>query len=248
MAYPGSFIMLSIGQFLVTFIEFATIWLLFQRFGSIAGWTLPEVALFYGMVNTAFSFADAASRGFDVMGPMIRTGDFDRLLLRPRSTVLQVAGTELTLRRIGRLAQGIVVLTWSCAHLAVAWTPAKIALLAGAIAGGICLFIGILVIQATAAFWTTETLEMFNSLSYGGVQTSQYPLSIYARWLQKFFTFVVPLAAISYFPGIAILDHADPLGSPLFLRYLAPVLGPVFLFLATRLWRFGVRHYQSTGS
>lgn len=69
------------------------------------------------------------------------------------------------------------------------WTPGKVALLLGAIAGGICLFVGILVFQATVAFWTTETLEMFNTLSYGGVQTGQYPLSIYARWLQKFFTF-----------------------------------------------------------
>ncbi len=248
MAYPGSFAMLSLGQLLVTFIEFASIWLLFQRFGSIAGWTLPEVGLFYGMINTAFAFADAASRGFDVFGPMIRTGEFDRLLLRPRSTVLQVAGTELTLRRVGRLAQGLVVLTWSCSKVAVAWTPGKVALLCAATIGGICLFIGILVLQATAAFWTTETLEVFNSVSYGGVQTAQYPLSIYGRWLQRFFTFVVPLAAISYFPGIAILGRGDPLGSSGVLRYVAPVLGPVFLFIASRLWRVGVRHYQSTGS
>ena len=248
MEYRASFVMLSLGQFLVTVIEFASILLLFQRFGGISGWTLPEVGLFYGMINTAFAFADAASRGFDVFGPMIRSGDFDRLLLRPRSTVLQVAGTELTLRRVGRLAQGITVLAWSCSSLSIHWSPGKVALLLGAIAGGICLFIGIIVLQATAAFWTTDTLEMFNTLSYGGVQTAQYPLSIYARWLQRFFTFVVPLAAISYFPGIAILGRGDPLGSPLFLRYLAPILGPVFLLLATQAWKLGVRHYQSTGS
>ena len=248
MEYRASFLMLSFGQFLVTCIEFASIWLLFQRFGGISGWTLPEVALFYGMINTAFAFADAAARGFDLFGPMIRSGDFDRLLLRPRSTVLQVAGTELTLRRVGRLAQGLIVLTWACTSPDIAWTAGKAALLLGAIVGGICLFVGIIVLQATAAFWTTETLEMFNTLSYGGVQTGQYPLSIYARWLQRFFTFVVPLAAISYFPGIAILGKADPLGSPIFLRYLAPLLGPVFLALSTQAWKLGVRHYQSTGS
>jgi ABC-2 type transport system permease protein len=248
MEYRGSFAMLSLGQFLVTLVEFASIGLLFQRFGGISGWSLPEVGFFYGMINTAFAFADAASRGFDIFGPMIRSGDFDRLMLRPRSTVLQVAGTELTLRRIGRLLQGSMVLAWSCARLNLRWTVGKVALLVGAIGGGICLFIGVLVLQATAAFWTTETLEVFNSLSYGGVQTAQYPISIYQRWLQRFFTYAVPLAAISYFPGIAILGHSDPLGSPLLLRYLTPVLGPVFLFVTTRLWRLGVRHYQSTGS
>ncbi len=129
-----------------------------------------------------------------------------------------------------------------------AWTPGRVALLLGAIAGGICLFVGILVFQATAAFWTTETLEMFNTLSYGGVQTGQYPLSIYGRWLQKFFTYVIPLGAVSYFPGIAILGRADPLGSPAALPYIAPLLGPAFLLLSTQAWKLGVRHYQSTGS
>src|SRR5512146_226884 len=66
MEYRASFIMLTFGQFLVTCIEFASIWFLFQRFGGISGWTLPEVGLFYGIINTAFAFADAASRGFDV--------------------------------------------------------------------------------------------------------------------------------------------------------------------------------------
>ena len=43
MQYPGSFLMLSTTQFLVTFIEFIGIWALFERFDSIQGWTLGEV-------------------------------------------------------------------------------------------------------------------------------------------------------------------------------------------------------------
>ena len=48
-------------------------------------------------------------------------------------------------------------------------------------------------LQATLAFWTTETLEIVNTVSYGGVETAQYPLSIYRPWFRHFFTFVVPL-------------------------------------------------------
>lgn len=248
MQYRASFAMLAIGHFLVTVIEFLTIWVLFERFGSLRGWTFPEVGLFYGMIHTAFALSDAAARGFDLFGVMVKNGDFDRLLLRPRGTALQVAGQELTLRRVGRLVQGLIVLFWSAARLGVAWQAWRILLVAAAIVAGGCLFFAIVVLQATAAFWTVETLEMFNCLTYGGVQTAQYPVPIYRDWFRKFFTFVVPLAAVSYFPGVAVIGRADPLGSGRLFQCLVPLAGPAFLCVSLLVWRFGVRHYQSTGS
>jgi ABC-2 type transport system permease protein len=248
MQYRASFLMLSIGNFLITGVEFAAILILFDRFGTLRGWTLAEVGLLYGIVNTAFALSDAASRGFDLFSTMVKNGDFDRVLLRPRSAALQVSGQELTLRRIGRLAQGLIVLAWSAARLGVAWTAGRILLVIATIASAVCLFFGIIVLQATAAFWTVETLEMFNTLSYGGVQTAQYPIAIYRDWFRKFFTFAVPLAAVSYFPGLAVLEKADPLGTGRLFQCLAPIAGPAFLCLGLLVWKLGVRHYQSTGS
>ena len=126
--------------------------------------------------------------------------------------------------------------------------PGRILLVAATIVSAACLFFGIIVLQATAAFWTVETLEMFNCLTYGGVQTAQYPIAIYRDWFRKFFTFVVPLAAVSYFPGLAVLGKADPLGTGRLFQCLAPIAGPAFLCLGLLVWRIGVRHYQSTGS
>ena len=60
------------------------------------------------------------------------------------------------------------------------WDAATVALAVWAVAGGVALFSGILVLQATLAFWTVESLEIANMLTYGGVQAAQYPLNIYA--------------------------------------------------------------------
>jgi ABC-2 type transport system permease protein len=124
----------------------------------------------------------------------------------------------------------------------------KAALLLGAMACGACLFAGIFVLQATASFWTTETLEIFATVSNGGVQTTQYPITIYKRWLQKFFTFAFPLAAVSYFPAIAILGRDDPLETSRIFQYAAPLIGVAFFALTLQVWKIGVRHYRSTGS
>ncbi len=107
MQYRASFVMLSAGHFFVTGIEFLGIWAMFDRFGSLRGWSLAEVAMFYGMINVAFACADGFARGFDIFPQMVKSGDFDRLLLRPRSTALQVAAQELQLMRVGRLMQGL---------------------------------------------------------------------------------------------------------------------------------------------
>jgi len=249
MQYRASFVMLSIGAFLACAIEILVIWALFARFDSLRGWTLAEVALFFGLINVAMAVGDAFARGFDVFARMIRGGEFDQLLLRPRSTVLQVAGQELTLFRVGKLIQALIVLIWAGTALKVVWTARRVLLAIFAILGGASMFYGLWVLQATLTFWTTESLEIMNALTYGGAETGQYPLAIYRPWFRKFFTFVVPLACVSYFPALAILGRHDrAVGSPVWFQHLAPLTGVLFLLVALQVWRVGVRHYRSTGS
>lgn len=248
MQYRVSFVLQTFGHFLVTAIEFISIWVLFDRFDRLHDWSLAEVAVFYGFINVSFALADAFGRGFDMFGNMVKSGDFDRVLLRPRSTVLQLAGQELTLRRVGRLIQGAAVLAWGCHALELTLTMERVALAVLVVGGNFALFSGLVVVQATMAFWTVETLEMMNSFTYGGVHAAQYPISIYGKWLRRFFTFIVPLAATSYFPIVAFLNRPDPLGSPAWMAWVTPLAGFAFLAGSLCLWRIGVRHYTSTGS
>lgn len=85
MQYRVSFIMLSIGHLLTTVTEFIMLWALFDRFGSLHAWTLPEAALFYGIVHCGFAISESVARGFDNFALLVRLGGFDRILLRPRS-------------------------------------------------------------------------------------------------------------------------------------------------------------------
>lgn len=248
LAYRASFVLQTIGTGLLAAGEFVVIWALFDRFRSIDGWSLAEVAVFYGTVNIAWAVAEAFARGFDDFGALVKSGDFDRVLLRPRSTVLQVLGREFTLRRIGRLAQGAAVLAWGWATLGLGADPGRLALWLASVGGGVAFFVGLLLLQATLAFWTVESLEVMNVLTYGGVATTQYPLSIYPEWLRRFFTYLVPLACVSYFPLVAVLGREDPLGTGRLWQVICPLLGPVFLAMALGAWRAGVAHYRGTGS
>lgn len=246
--YRASLAMQTIGAFLVTGVEILAVWALFDRFGNVRGWTLPELALFYGMMSIAWALCDALGRGLEVFGTLVKEGEVDRLLLRPRRVVLQLLGHELTIRRAGRLAQGSLVLAYALSSPAVALTAPKLVLLAGAIAGAVCTFLGLLLLQATSAFWTIESLEVWNAFTYGGLTMGQYPLPIYRAWFRALFLYAIPLGAVCYLPGVAILGRPDPLGTPAVVQWLAPLAGPAFLLLSLAAWRVGVRHYRSTGS
>ncbi|MEM8767104.1 MAG: ABC-2 family transporter protein [Pseudomonadota bacterium] len=247
--YRLSFLLMAFGHFITSVVEAIGIWALFDRFGMLGQWSLAEVAFLYGIVNTAFPLSEALARGFDIFGAQfVKTGNFDRVLLRPRSTVLQLAGHDFQLQRVGRFAQGLLVLAWAIWTLDIDWTLWRAALLVFTIASGVVFFYALFIFQATLSFWTVDSLEIMNTLTYGGVETAQYPIAIYQPGFRRFFTFVVPLATISYFPALAILGIDDPLGSSLSAQVLAPLAGYLFFGASLLAWQAGIRHYTSTGS
>ncbi len=249
MLYPTAFMLRFGSQFLITLTEFGGLYALFARFGHIGGWHFAEIALFYGVISTSFAFAEMTSRGFEMFGPQfVKTGDFDRVLLRPRTATLQLLGFEFGFTSIGRVLQGLFALLIAVWLLPIAWSFGQVLLLSWAIAAGFALFWAIMILQATLSFWTVEALEVTNTLTYGGVEAGQYPLDIYAAWFRKFLIFIVPIGCVCYLPIAALIGRADMTGAPLVLAELAPITAFIFLGLAFAAWRVGVAHYTSTGS
>jgi ABC-2 type transport system permease protein len=245
MQYPASFAMLAISQCLGMFVDFLGLWVLFDRFNMVKGWTLYEVGLIYGIVHMGFAIAEAFARGFDRFSSMIKMGDFDRLLVRPQSPLFQIAASDVQIMKIGRFTQGLIILIWSASHLAFSLFSFHSLIIVFSVLGTACLFYGLFVIQATLSFWTVESLEVMNITTYGGVQTGQYPISIYPKSFRLIFTLLIPLACVGYYPIASLLQHETV---PFWLGCIAPLAGFAFLFLACQLWRFGVRRYRSTGS
>src|SRR3569833_273225 len=243
MQNKASFWMRSVSQLVASGSACIGMWVLFARFGNLRGWSMSEVALFYGVINVAFAFADSFGRGFDIFSNQVKSGDFDRVLLRPRSLALQIAAQELLLTRIGRFTQGGLVLGWALHTAPIDRDAGKVAFLISTIIGGAALFYGLYVLQATMSFWTVESLEVMNILTYGGTEIGQYPLTIYRPGFRAFFTFVVPIACVNVIP-IGALIHGSITG----LVIVAPLAGFVFLVIALQVWRIGVLKYTSTGS
>jgi ABC-2 type transport system permease protein len=248
MQYKVSFILALVGSFCINIIEFGVIVVLFTRIPSLAGWSLPEIGLLYGMSSTAFAVAELFAAALDDFQIHIVRGSFDRVLVRPRGALMQVISEDFALRRLGRIAQGLLILWLAFQLLDVRWTFDKIAILAVGLVSGTVIYFTIFVLGAAFCFFTVQAKEATHVFTYGGDALASYPLDIYQNGVRRFFTFIVPLAFVNYEPALYVLGRPDPLGLPGAARLLSPVAALVMAALARYGWQYGVRHYQSTGS
>lgn len=248
MVYRVSFIMLTIGQFVVTGTDFVAIFIMFMHTDTLGGFTLAEVAFLYGASGVAMGMADLLIGSTERVGARIRDGSLDVILIRPVSAFVQVAADQFALRRIGRITQSVVVFGWATFAVDVDWTWDRIALLPVMLIAGTAIFCAIFVLGAAFQFVASDAAEVSNAFTYGGNTLTQYPPTIFARDLLRAATFGIPLAFVNWMPAMHILDREDPLGLPKFFQFASPAVAALFCLVAGLAWWAAIRSYRSTGS
>ena len=248
LAYPGSFALQCVGQALAQAVDLVGVLVLFGHITAMAGFTVDEVLLIYGIAGIAFGIADGVVGQLDALPTYIRTGRLDALLLRPLSALGQLCASDLALRRIGRIGTGLGVLVYALAQVDIAWTAPRVALAVVAPLTGAVVLSAVWVAACSVCFWIVEGREFANSVTYGSSMFTAYPLGVFNTWLRRLMGFLVPGAFVAYFPALALLGKPDPLGLPVFLQWSSPVVAVLSVLAAALVWRVALRRYQGTGS
>lgn len=246
-SYRTSFAFELLGSGLVIGLDFVEVYAVFSQVPRIAGFEFAEVLLVFGLASAAFSLADLVLGQTDRVVEHVRSGTFDVVLLRPLSTLGQLAAADVQLRRLGRFGVALVVLVLALSESEVDWTPARVVLLAVSPITGAAVFAALFVCAGALSFWLVDGHEVGNALTYGSGYLSQWPLGVLGPVLGRFFTFVVPAAFTGYLPALAILGRDDPTGLPAWLPWASPLAAVVAAVAAGLLWRTGVRHYAGAG-
>lgn len=248
MAYRASFAMTAFGNFAATALDFVAILLMFSRVDRLGGYSLPEVALLYGVSGTAFGFADLALGSMDRLGRRVRDGTLDTLLVRPAPVLAQVAADRFALRRLGRITQGLLVLGYALAVLDIHWTPLKVLMMPMMLLSGAAIFSAVFVAGGAFQFVAQDASEVQNSFTYGGNTLLQYPPTVFAKDMLRGVTFVLPLAFVNWLPALYVLGRPYPLDLPVWVAFAPPAVAALCCALAGLAWRAGLRAYRSTGS
>lgn len=243
MQYKGSFLLSVIGQFLVSFNIFLGVYFMFRRFPEVEGFNYSEVLLCFSIMLMEFSLAECFARGFDQFSSLVKSGEFDRVLVRPRGTIIQVLGSKFDMTRCGRMLQAAVMFIYGIHRGNIQWNLFKIITLIFMLIGGTALFTGLFLICAALSFFTLEGLEFMNVFTDGAREYGKYPIGIYGKRMLRLCTFIVPYALVQYYPLLYLIGRRKSAG-----WVLVPLTAVLFLIPCYALWRFGVRKYQSSGS
>lgn len=221
------------------------VWAVFLNVPDIAGWRAWEVALLYGLAVAPRGLVELIADGQWALRILVNRGDFDRLLVRPVSPVLQVLTWFSSIHGIGSLSLGLVVITRAQVELQLDWSTSQWLMLCATILGSSVLIAAINLATNCIAFWEPAANSAFPFLVVNTLEFAKYPISLYAIPIQALLTFVLPFAFISYFPAVILLDKNSTWS---WIGYLTPAVGLLVAGAAAVVWRRGLRRYHSSGS
>ena len=241
--YKASFIINFITQSLLVFATYFVILSLFSKFGILKDYTIYQILLVYACIQFGFSVNKVFNRGFDNFEVLIRNGELDRMLTRPRNIYLQIMGSDIDYSRSTRTIQSIIILFIAIANLEIVWSFDKILTLLFMLISSCVIFFNIFLLGAAFCFVTIQGIEVKNVFTDGGREMAQYPMDIYKKEFRLFFTYIIPFGLVNYYPLHYIIGKSD---NPLFIFL------PLLVFLYTPICAFifnkAMKKYTSTGS
>ena len=226
---------------------FVAVWIIAARFTGIGGWSLGEITLLYGMRLTSHGIFYACFSQLFEADRVMTSGEYDRYLVRPLPTLLQLFTRKLRINAFGDLIGGVLLLGVASAGADVDWSPPAALYLLLATVGGALVEGAVQIALGSLTFRFLQTMsvrvtvnEIFNL--YGN-----YPFSIFPRALAYLLTFALPVAFVAFLPATVILDRTDGVHVAPWLAVAAPLVGLGLFLVALRVWRHQSRHYQSAG-
>ncbi len=243
MEYRANFIIGAASTVFLQASSILAIWVVMQRVPELNGWTYDEILLVYGLITLAKSINHMFADNLWTLGrTYIRSGGFDRFLVRPINPLFHLLADRFCQDGIGNFLVGIALLIKASISLDITWTPMKfLALVVGVLSGGV-IFIALNLFTCVLSFWIVDSVPV-TRLIFDNHLFAQYPLTIYPKAINILLTWIIPYGLASFYPASYLLDR--PWGN---LTWIGPVVAGVLLFLAYRFWVFGLKHYNSTGT
>ncbi|SDE01957.1 ABC transporter permease [Auraticoccus monumenti] len=232
---------------LVGLVELAETWVVFSQVTVLGGLTFGAILLVFGLSNICFALADLVLGHLDRLPRYITAGTIDVFYLRPQPVLAQLATSEISLRRLPRIAVGVVVLVWGLVVNDITDPLRATAVIALSLVFGTVVFGALFVTAAGCQFWLVNGAELTNAFTYGASYAATQPASVFPTPLRLTFGYLVPAAFVGYLPTLVLLDLPGPAFLPAWLAWWLPLAAAWSCLVAGLVWRAGVRHYQGAG-
>ena len=245
--YPGAYIAGIIAQWISYGIQLVMIFLMVWSFGSLAGWSPEEVIFLYAIL--LLTYAMGATFVFNIcinMDKLVINGTLDESFTRPMPPFLFLIATNVNIAYISHITLTITALIFSIHRLGITWSILQwlwlvIILISGAVITG-CLML----ITCFPAL-RTRSRSPFMAFFWESSEFNRFPISIYPEFLQVFFTTLIPLGFVNYYPVQVLLNKQEGLGNPVTM-WLSPFVAVLLICITALIWQNISKKYESAGT
>ena len=244
LAYKADFIIAFFSSMAATVLGFGFVLVLFSKIPRLQDWSFDEILFLYGFSLIPLGFFNVISWNlYDFSEIYVIEGKFDRVLLRPVSTLFQVIFEKFRLESLQEVATGIAAVGLSLHRLHLTLSVPDYLWFVVMIACGSAIYLAVFLILTAVSFWFEDRVgivpPVFNMLTFG-----RYPLTIFNVFLQFLLSWIIPFAFATFYPSTHFLRRSA------FTLYfhLVPLVAAAFLALAVVVWNRGVANYSSTGT
>lgn len=225
------------------------IYLTLLKFDQLGGWNMYEMLFLFSFLFLTYGLMILFFTGLRDFGQTVRSGQLDRLILRPRGILFQLIFSDADwFAAIGHGGLGLTLFVLSANQVGIDWHLSTVLYCLVSIVGGVFIQGAIFLFIATLNIYLLETNSLKELLYWNTRKFAGYPISIFHQAVQYGMIYVVPFAFVNYFPAQYFLRKSDMALYPEYYLYLTPFVGVFMFFMAYGFWCYSLRHYTSSGN
>ena len=247
--YRVDAVLRSLAVFLREATGIIVIWFTLLKFDTLNGWDIYEMLFLFSLLFLTYGIMIIFFTGLRDFGSTVRSGNFDRFILRPRGLLFQIIFVNSDwFAALGHGGLGITLFILSAGQVGIQWNAANIVYYIFTVAGGVLIQGAVFLVLATLNIHLLSTNSLKNLVYWNARKFAGYPISIFHKAIQIFMIYIMPFAFVNYFPAQFLLRKDDMSAYPEIFMYLTPITGVVMYMVAYLFWRFSIRFYKSSGN
>ena len=223
--------------------ELLSLNIIFSNTTTLGGWGLGELIALLGVFRLVNTMMIALIwPNTEKFNQSIRDGSMDYTILQPVSSLFLVTFSRITVWRIWDLILATVLIFVGINMSGDIATASNILTFILLAISGMIVIYSLWIVLIALTFWFTK-FDNNVTILQALLDSGRYPATVYPTWLRIIVTFIIPIAVATTIPLQALRGELTVNQVVLFFA-----VGVVSFWIATRVWKAGLKQYSGASS
>lgn len=215
---------------------------IYQDVKPLPGWPLGQTFVFLAYLELFFALTNSVFGASGKAWLLINNGRLDTYLVRPVDPRLLLTLLTTRLLNLVRAAPSIALLFFLATQNGARFTFSGVVTALAMVLLATIAYAQLQFVGSYVSFWMGRS-RVIDELTDSLYALTQYPHTIFPRWLQAVLATVLPFAFASTWPGMASVGAGNA-GAWLALSL---VVTASWILIQDRVWKLGLKRYDSFG-